>query len=149
MTPGVHAVFKGRHETQGSLADGWVFPNASKDRHLTGDGAKDQHTRALKDSKVVPFVPYVLRHTALTRLGKVTNGDGFALAKIAGHSRITITQRYVHTQADTIEGIFNRAIQTQADAAKATAKGTKRLGVGTKTGAVKTAAKRSLQANTA
>ncbi len=88
----------------------------------------------LKDSKVAAFVPYVLRHTALTRLGKATNGDVFALVKIAGHSSITITQRYVHTQTDTIEGIFNRAIQAQSDAAKATAKGAKRLGGGHKIG---------------
>ena len=125
-----------------------MFPTGSIEGHLTGDGAKDQRARALKDSKIAPFVPYVLRHTALTRLGKATNGDVFALAKIAGHSCITITQRYVHTQADTIEGIFNREIQAQSDAAKATAKGTKRLGVGTKSGTVKTAANRSLQENT-
>jgi hypothetical protein len=78
-----------------------------------------------------------------------TDGDVFALARIAGHSSIAITQRYAHTQADTIEGIFNRAIQDQADATKATEGGTKRLGVGTKTGTVETAAKRPLQANTA
>ena len=66
------------------------------------------------------------------RLGKATNGDVFALAKIAGHSSITITQRYVHTQADTIDGSFTRAIQAQGDAAKDTAVGTRRLGVGTK-----------------
>jgi hypothetical protein len=32
-------------------------------------------------------VPYVLRHTGLTRPGKATNGDVFALAQIAGHSQ--------------------------------------------------------------
>jgi integrase len=66
--------------------------------HLTGDHVKDQHIRALKDSEVEAFVPCVLRHTALTRLAEATNGDVFALARIAGHCTITITQRYVHTQ---------------------------------------------------
>lgn len=147
MTPGVHATLKARHEAQGAPADGWVFPTGSIEGHLTGDGAKDQHTRALTDSKVEPFVPYVLRHTALTRLGKATNGDVFALARIAGHSSITITQRYVHTQADTIEGIFKRAVEAQAVTAKATAKRTKRLGVGTKVGTATIKTKRPLLAN--
>jgi hypothetical protein len=32
--------------------------------------------------------------------------DAFRLAKIAGHSSITITQRYCHPQADAIERAF-------------------------------------------
>jgi hypothetical protein len=32
--------------------------------------------------------------------------DAFTLAKIAGHSSITITQRYCHPQADAIERAF-------------------------------------------
>jgi integrase len=111
-----------------------VFPSGSKQGHLTGDGTKEQHTKALKDSGVLPFVPYVLRHTALTRLGKSTNGDVFALARIAGHSSITITQRYVHTQADTIDGIFTRAVEAKQEKA--------RLGVGTKSGTTKKTATR-------
>jgi integrase len=55
---------------------------------------------------VQDFVPYVLRHTALTRLGEKAGGNVFALASIAGHSSITVTQRYVHPQADTINRIF-------------------------------------------
>jgi integrase len=56
---------------------------------------------------VEPFVPYILRHTALTRLGEKADGDVFALAKIAGHSSIAITQRYVHSQAEAINQVFN------------------------------------------
>jgi integrase len=134
MTPTVHALLKARHEAQGSPVDGWVFPTNSREGHLTGDGAKEQHTKALKDSGVLPFVPYVLRHTALTRLGKATNGDVFALARIAGHSSITITQRYVHTQADTIDGIFTRAVEAKLEKA--------RLEVGTKIGTTRKTATR-------
>jgi len=47
-----------------------------------------------------------LRHTALTNLGEAAGGDVFALAKIAGHSSITVTQRYVHPQAAAINRIF-------------------------------------------
>jgi integrase len=53
------------------------------------------------------FEPYCLRHSALTRLAE--NGcDAFTLARIAGHSSITITQRYCHPQADAIERAFGK-----------------------------------------
>jgi hypothetical protein len=32
----------------------------------------------------------------------------FALAKIAGHSSITITQKYVHPEEETIDEVFSR-----------------------------------------
>ena len=146
MTPGVRSMFKARHRSQGSPADGWCFPATTGDGHITGDGVKDQHTRALLESKIDPFVPYVLRHTALTRLAQATNGDVFALARIAGHASITTTQRYVHPQAETIEGIFNRAIRSQV---KSRRQGTKRVGVGTKMGTVRmlTQARWRLEAN--
>ena len=47
----------------------------------------------------------MLRHTALTQLAQA-GADVFTLARIAGHSSITITQRYVHPQADAIERAF-------------------------------------------
>jgi integrase len=62
---------------------------------------------ALDESKVPDFVPYTLRHTALTRLGEKAGGNVFALASIAGHSSITVTQRYVHPQADAIQRVFS------------------------------------------
>jgi integrase len=50
--------------------------------------------------------------------------DVFTLARIAGHSSITITQRYVHPQADAIERAFLQTENTalpmlQLDAPKA------------------------------
>jgi len=134
MTLGVRSMFKARHQDQGSPADGRCFPATTGDGHITGDGVKDQHTRALLESKVDHFVPYVLRHTALTRLAQATNGDVFALARIAGHASITTTQRYVHPQAETIEGIFNRAIRSQM---KTKRQGAKRVGMGTIWGTVR------------
>jgi integrase/recombinase XerC len=53
------------------------------------------------------FEPYCLRHSALTRLGEA-GCDTFTLAKIAGHSSIGITQRYVHPQAEAIGRAFKR-----------------------------------------
>jgi integrase len=146
MTPVVHALLKARHESQGCPADGWIFSKAPNEGHLTGDNVKEQHSRALKDSEVKAFVPYVLRHTALTRLAKATNGDVFALARIAGHSSITITQRYVHPQADTIEGIFARAVVSQGSRQEKAEEAAKNAEVGTKLGTVGESTKRLLKA---
>jgi integrase len=109
MTPTVCELLKLRHESQGYPADGWIFPSGSLRGNVTQDGVKGQHKRALLESGVAPFVPYVLRHTGLTHLGKAARGDVFALAKIAGHSTITITQRYIHPEAETIDQVFSRA----------------------------------------
>jgi integrase len=124
MTQRVYVLLRARHEAAGRPEDAWVFPSAAKCGHFDGNAAKDQHNRALDDSGVRDFVPYVLRHTALTRLGEKAGGNVFALASIAGHSSITVTQRYIHTQADTINRIF-----------------TSQLLVGTKLGTAKKAAK--------
>ena len=47
------------------------------------------------------FVLYSLRHAALTRLGK--NGvDAFIIMRIAGHSSVTTSKRYVHPSSQTV-----------------------------------------------
>ena len=106
MTPRVHASLSARFESAGRPVDGWVFPSGSKSGHLNGDVAKDQHTKALIASGVQPFVPYTLRHTALTMLGAAAGDDPFVLARIAGHSRITTTQRYIHPQQEAVQRVF-------------------------------------------
>jgi integrase len=140
MTPRVHDLLKARYMDQKRPAGGWVFPSGSKEGHLELQTAKRQHATALKASEVPHFVPYVLRHTALTRLGKAARGDVFALAKIAGHSSITITQKYVHPEADTIDEVFARMLPTTAPCDTA---------VGTKTGTVKKLAAKRLAASEA
>jgi len=62
---------------------------------------------------VKKFEPYCLRHTALTRLAEA-GCDAFTLARIAGHSSITITQRYCHPQAEAIEASFGRVANAKA-----------------------------------
>jgi site-specific recombinase XerD len=94
-----------RHEAAGRPDDGWIFPGSNGD-HITDGLTKGQHRKGLDDSGVKDFVPYVLRHTALTNLGEKAGGNVFALASIAGHSSISVTQRYIHPQADTINRIF-------------------------------------------
>ena len=105
LVPEAYAVLERRRNEQGKPEDGWVFPSSAREGHLNGDTTKDQHAIALKNSKVARFEPYILRHTALTRLAE-SGCDVFTLARIAGHSSIAITQRYVHPQADAVERAF-------------------------------------------
>jgi integrase len=116
MLPTVYDVLRSRWTEQGEAAEGWVFPSGSALGHFEGSSAKGFHARALKNAnenleenepKLQRFEPYVMRHTALTRLGE-SGCDVFTLARIAGHSSITITQRYVHPQADAIERAFSK-----------------------------------------
>jgi integrase len=116
LVPAVYNALKARQTTQGSPTTGWVFPADTKSGHLDGGSAKNQHGAALKvvnaetkkknkPPELEPFPPYCLRHTALTNLA-AAGCDAFTLARIAGHSSITITQRYCHPQADAIERAF-------------------------------------------
>ena len=55
----------------------------------------------MRHSSVRPFVLYSLRHTFLTRLGE-SGCDVWTLARIAGHSSISISSRYVHPSEDAV-----------------------------------------------
>ena len=116
LVPAVYGALEARQNAQGSPTMGWVFPAETKSGHLEGGSAKNQHAAALKavnaetekknePPNLKPFPPYCLRHTALTNLA-AAGCDAFTLARIAGHSSITITQRYCHPQADAIERAF-------------------------------------------
>ena len=50
---------------------------------------------------------YSFRHTFLTRLGQ-SGCDAWTLARIAGHSSIAISSRYVHPSEDTVLAAFSR-----------------------------------------
>ena len=65
------------------------------------DTLRVQHKNALAASKVQPFVIYSCRHTFLTRLGE-SGCDAWTLARIAGHSNIAISQRYVHPSENAV-----------------------------------------------
>ena len=116
LVPAAYNALKARWIAQGSPLEGWTFPAVGKSGHLERNTIKTFHGRALtkiaedaaneeKGTPVKPFPPYTLRHTALTRLAEA-GCDAFTLARIAGHSNITITQRYCHPQADAIERAF-------------------------------------------
>jgi integrase len=111
MTPRVYGLLTERYEAAGNPSDGWVFRKASREAHFDADAAKGQHARALKASAVRSFEPYVLRHTALTKLAD-KGADAYTLARIAGHSSIVVTMRYIHPQADAIDRAFTMAYGT-------------------------------------
>src|SRR5581483_3580803 len=101
MTPRVRAILQSRWEAAGKPLEGYVWPVPSKSGHLEPSNLKKQHARALKDSKVRTFVLYSLRHTFLTRLG-ASGCDVWTLARIAGHSSVAISARYVHPSEDSV-----------------------------------------------
>src|SRR5215467_1290606 len=53
------------------------------------------------------FVLHSLRHTMLTRLGE-SGADAFTIMRIAGHSSVTVSQRYVHPTPEGMERAFER-----------------------------------------
>jgi hypothetical protein len=75
--------------------------------HLEGSSIKKQHAKALGASKVRPFVLYSLRHTFLTRLGE-SGCDAWTLARIAGHSSVAMSTRYVHPSEDAVLSAVER-----------------------------------------
>jgi integrase len=54
-----------------------------------------------------PFEVYSIWHTFLTRLGG-SGCDAWTLARIAGHSNISISQRYVHPSEDAVLNALSR-----------------------------------------
>jgi site-specific recombinase XerD len=53
------------------------------------------------------FVLHSLRHTFLTRLG-ASGADAFSIKPIAGHSSVTISEKYIHPTPESLEGAFER-----------------------------------------
>lgn len=101
LTPRVRSVLQQRWENAGQPEEGWVWPASARSGHVEPFSLKRKHRKALKLSKVRPFVLYSLRHTFLTRLGE-SGCDAWTLARIAGHSSIAISARYVHPSEDAV-----------------------------------------------
>jgi len=79
----------------------FVFPAETKSGHIDASSYKKQHEKAVKDSGLLRFVPYSLRHTAITNLA-MTGLDAPALMYWAGHRSLSITMRYIHLAADFV-----------------------------------------------
>jgi integrase len=107
MTPRVRNVLETRWERAGKPLEGWLWPAPTHSGHMEGSSIKKQHANALKASKVRPFVLYSLRHTFLTRLGE-SGCDAWTLARIAGHSSVAMSMRYVHPSEDAVLTAMSR-----------------------------------------
>jgi integrase len=107
LSPRVRMVLENRWKLANEPEDGWVWPAETKDGHINHDSLKLQHKKALKYAKLRPFEVYSIRHTFLTRLGE-SGCDVWTLARIAGHSNISISQRYVHPSEDAVLNALSR-----------------------------------------
>jgi integrase len=86
----------------------WAFPGIDPGKPLLVTSFDHQHAelrRLLRLPK--DLVLHSLRHTTLTRLGE-SGVDAFTIMKIAGHSSVTVSERYVHPGAEAIERAFQR-----------------------------------------
>jgi integrase len=101
MSPRVRAMLRDRWEAGERPLEGWVWPAATRSGHIEASSLKKQHRKTLRLSGVRPFVLYSLRHTFLTRLGE-SGCDVWTLARIAGHSSVSISSRYVHPSEDAV-----------------------------------------------
>jgi integrase len=117
MTPRVRAILESRWERAGKPTEGWVWPTLTRSGHIEPSSLRKQHARTFETiaqhahsnnlRPVSPFVLYTLRHTFLTRLGE-SGCDVWTLARIAGHSSIGISSRYVHPSDDAVLSAMSR-----------------------------------------
>src|SRR5271157_3726418 len=107
MTPRVRAVVEMHWERAGRPAEGWLWPAPTLSGHIDHSSLKKQHIRTVTLSKVRSFVLYDFRHTFLTRLGE-SGCDAWTLARVAGHSSVAISSRYVHPSEDAVLAAVSR-----------------------------------------
>jgi integrase len=111
MTPRVRGILETRWEASGKPVEGWVWAAPTRSGHVESSSLKKQHARAFETLKeeaaknneraIRPFVLYSLRHTFLTRLGE-SGCDAWTLARIAGHSSVSMSSRYVHPSEEAV-----------------------------------------------
>jgi integrase len=100
-------ILQARWEAAGRPVEGWVWSAPTRSGHFEKSTLKKQHKKALRLSRVRPFVLYSLRHTFLTRLGE-SGCDSWTLARIAGHSSVAMSARYVHPSEDAVLAALDR-----------------------------------------
>jgi integrase len=117
MTPRVRTVLERQWERAEKPQEGWVWPAPTRSGHIEPSSVRKHHAAAFgiiaeqaaqnRRKPVRPFVLYSFRHTFLTRLGQ-SGIDAWTLARIAGHSSIAISSRYVHPGNDAILDAISR-----------------------------------------
>lgn len=91
----------------GILKVQYVFPDMNGEQ-MTRHWPSEQF-RTLRDAMRLPkdAVVHSTRHTFCTRLGEA-GVDAFSLQRLAGHSSITISQRYVHPTPALLESAIGK-----------------------------------------
>jgi integrase len=112
LTLRVRTLLEARWEKGNKPEEGWVWPAPTKSGHVEHDSIRVQHKNAIRASKVLKFVVYSFRHTFLTRLGE-SGCDTWTLARIAGHSSIKMSERYVHPSNDAVLSAMSRMPQPE------------------------------------
>jgi integrase len=111
MTPRVRTALEAEWKRAEKPLEGWVWAAPTASAHVEPSTLKKQHVRTFKtlaeeakkrnEKPVRPFVLYTLRHTFLTRLG-ASGCNVWTLARIAGHSSLQMSSRYVHPSQDSV-----------------------------------------------
>jgi integrase len=107
MTPRVRSVLWNLWQAAGRPESGFIWPGETRTGYVHAERIRRIHVKAVEGGKVRPFVLHSIRHTFLTRLG--TSGvDVWTLARIAGHSSIKVSARYVHPSEDNVSDAISR-----------------------------------------
>jgi len=104
MTPRVRSLLEARWQAQGQPVEGWIWPASTKSGHIEPSSLKKQHAKALKLSKVRPFVLYSLRHSFATRIAP--HVDAWTLCKIMGWASLSVAMRYIHPSDERVLAAF-------------------------------------------
>jgi len=117
LSPRVRLVLESRKNRDQRSMEGFVWPAPTLCGHIDRSSLTKQHARAFRTMNAEamrngkqPFRPWVLyafRHTFLTRLGE-SGCDAWTLARIAGHSSVSISSRYVHPSEDAVFAAVSR-----------------------------------------
>jgi integrase len=93
---------------QNHIAEKYVFPAKDNTSQLSRHWASEQF-RVLRDAMKLPddCVVHSTRHTFCTRLGESGVG-AFEIQRLAGHSSIVISQKYVHPTPALLENAIGR-----------------------------------------
>jgi integrase len=123
LTERVRAMLEDRFKNHKSE---WVFP-ASDGTPMLVSSLDHLHAKVREFLKLSPeFVIHSLRHTYLTRIGEAA-ADAFTIMKLAGHSSITMSQRYVHPTPEAMEKAVERLDSMNQEALKELEKVEKKL----------------------
>lgn len=97
----------------------FVFTDETGVTPLSRFTLRDQHVKIRRMMKLpADAVIHSLRHTALTRLGEA-GADAFSIMRLAGHSTVTVSQKYVHPSAEALGLAIQRLEAMNGKAAKA------------------------------